>query len=51
MENDRNISALRRMRIKRQWWRLEGSREFDARVDALREKRPACAANTATGRV
>ena len=25
MENDRNISALRRMRIKRQWWRLEGS--------------------------
>ena len=39
MENDRNISALRRMRIKRQWWRLEGSREFDARVDALREKK------------
>ena len=24
---------------KRQWWRLEGSREFDARVDALREKK------------
>ncbi len=50
MENDfRNISALRRMRIKRQWWRLEGSREFDARGDALREKsRPA--APTATGR-
>ena len=39
MENDRNISALRRMRIQRQWWRLEGSREFDARVDALREKK------------
>ena len=39
MENDRNISALRRMRIKRQWWRLEGSREFDARVYALREKK------------
>ena len=33
MENDRNISALRRMRIKRQWWRLEGSREFDACLD------------------
>ena len=39
LENDRNTSALRRMRIKRQWWRLEGSREFDARVDALREKK------------
>ena len=25
LENDRNVSALRRMRIKRQWWRLEGS--------------------------
>jgi hypothetical protein len=35
----RKKSALRRMRIKRQWWRLEGSREFDARVDALREKK------------
>ena len=39
LENDRNISALRRMRIKRQWWRLEGAKEFDARVDALREKK------------
>ncbi|MBS4765391.1 hypothetical protein KG007_04105 [Alistipes sp. kh20] len=39
LENDRNISALRRMRLKRQWWRLEGSQEFDARVDALREKK------------
>ena len=39
LENDRNISALRRMRIKRQWWRLEGSAEFDARVEALREKK------------
>ena len=39
LENDRNISALRRMRIKRQWWRLESSREFDKRVDALREKK------------
>ena len=41
LENDRNVSALRRMRIKRQWWRLEGSREFDERVDALREKKAA----------
>ena len=41
LENDRNTSALRRMRIKRQWWRLEGSKEFDARVDALREKKAA----------
>ena len=39
LENDRNTSALRRMRIKRQWWRLESSKEFDARVDALREKK------------
>ena len=41
LENDRNVSALRRMRIKRQWWRLEGSREFDERVDALHEKKAA----------
>ena len=39
LQNDRNLSALRRMRVKKQWWRLEGSREFDARVDALREKK------------
>ena len=39
LANDRNISALRRMYIKRQWWRLENSRDFDARVDALREKK------------
>jgi hypothetical protein len=37
LQNDRNIYALRRMRIKQQWWRLESSREFDVRVDALRE--------------
>ena len=36
MENDRNISALRRMRIKKQWWRMESSAAFDARVEELR---------------
>lgn len=36
LQNDRNISALRRMRIKKQWWRLESSAEFDKRVDELR---------------
>lgn len=36
LKNDRNLSALRRMRIKRQWWRLESSRAFEARVEELR---------------
>ena len=39
IENDRDIAALRRMRIKRRWWRLERSGEFDARVRELREKK------------
>ena len=39
LQNDRNISALRRMRIKKQWWRLESSKEFDARVEELRERK------------
>ena len=39
LENDRNTSALRRMRIKREWWRLESSEAFDKRVEALREKK------------
>lgn len=39
IENDRDIAALRRMRIKRRWWRLESSGEFDARVRELREKK------------
>lgn len=37
LQNDRNISALRRMRIKKQWWRMEGSKAFEARVEALRK--------------
>ena len=39
MENDRNISALRRMRIKKQWWRMESSAAFDARVEELRARK------------
>lgn len=37
--NDRDIAALRRMRIKRQWWRGESAEAFDKRVEALREKK------------
>ena len=39
LQNDRNISALRRMRIKKQWWRMESSAAFAARVAELREKK------------
>ena len=39
LQNDRNISALRRMRVKKQWWRLESSAEFDGRVDELRKRK------------
>lgn len=39
LENDRNTSAVRRMRTKRQWWRLESSEAFDRRVEELREKK------------
>ena len=41
LENDRNTSAVRRMRIKRRWWRLESSESFDKRVEELREKKAA----------
>lgn len=41
LQNDRNIAALRRMRIKKQWWRFEGSAEFDKRVEDLREHKAA----------
>ena len=41
LQNDRNIAALRRMRIKKQWWRLESSAGFDKRVDELREHKAA----------
>lgn len=41
LENDRNTSAVRRMRTKRQWWRLESSEAFDKRVEELREKKAA----------
>lgn len=37
LKNDRNLAALRRMRIKRQWWRLENGERFDKRVDELRK--------------
>lgn len=39
LQNDRNISALRRMRVKKQWWRLESSAGFDKRVDELRKRK------------
>jgi len=35
-ENRRNLAALRRMRIKRRWWRGESASEFEARVAELR---------------
>ena len=35
-QNDRNLAALRRMRIRRQWWRGESASDFDARVEELR---------------
>lgn len=37
LQNDRNIAALRRMRIKRQWWRLESAEAFAGRVEKLRK--------------
>lgn len=49
LQNDRDLAALRRMRIKRRWWKMESSSDFDARVEELREKRPVCAAFTAIG--
>ena len=36
-KNDEDLLKLRRMRVKRHWWRLERSAEFDKRVDELRE--------------
>ena len=36
LQNDENIRALRRMRIKRRWWRFESEKEFDERVEKLR---------------
>lgn len=41
LQNDRNIAALRRMRIHKQWWRLESASEFDARVEKLRARKAA----------
>lgn len=40
-QNDRNIAALRRMRTKRRWWRLERAEAFEQRVDELRKKKAA----------
>lgn len=39
LQNDRNILALRRMRVKRQWWRLESTREFEACAEELRKRK------------
>lgn len=37
LQNDRNTSALRRMRIKKHWWRMESSREFERRTADLQQ--------------
>ena len=39
IENDRDLAEVRRMRIKRQWWRGESAEAFDKRVEELREKK------------
>lgn len=39
LQNDRNIAALRRMRVKKRWWRLESSAAFEKRVEELREEK------------
>lgn len=39
LQNDRNIAALRRMRIKKQWWRLEREASFEKRVEELRRRK------------
>lgn len=39
LQNDRNILALRRQRVKKRWWRGESAAEFDVRVDALRKEK------------
>lgn len=36
LQNNRNRSELRRMRISRRWWRLERASQFDERVEKLR---------------
>lgn len=36
LKNDRDLYALRRMRVKRRWWRLERAPRFEKRVDSLR---------------
>lgn len=36
LQNNRNIAALRRMRIKKRWWRLERTEAFEKRVEELR---------------
>lgn len=41
MQNDRNIASLRRMRIRKQWWRLESATAFEARVEKLRARKAA----------
>lgn len=38
-QNDRKLAALRRKRIKRQWWLLESAQEFERRVDKLRREK------------
>lgn len=38
-QNDRNIAALRRQRIKRRWWRGESATDFEQRVGELRAEK------------
>lgn len=37
--NGNNYAALRRMRVRRQWWRFESAAAFDARVEQLRSEK------------
>ena len=39
IENDRDLAAVRRMRIKRQWWRGESAEAFERRVEELRAEK------------
>lgn len=39
LQNDRDMAALRRERIRRRWWRFESSADFEAKVEALREQK------------
>ncbi len=39
IDNDRELWASRRKRVKRRWWKLESSESFDRRIKELREEK------------